>query len=213
MSYCLFAVFSEPFAEIDEAIIQVAGLQRALVYTPDQAHDPFLNDGAAPPLVLQLYFRTLPMLESACAGALQSLKGRCELEAMLVRPFAVPEPKVPGCTYLVAYEGEAEDDNAWHGQYLQHHPALMACLPGIRELEVYTPVTWVSGMGWHRKTCLQRNKVAFDSAEALTAALHSPVREEMRADYLRLPRFNGRVTHYPMATRVVFSVGSNAKSV
>ena len=50
---------------------------------------------------------------------------------------------------------------------------------------------------------MQRNKVGFDSAAALTAALNSPVRLEMRADYNRLPRFSGKVTHFPMATRVI----------
>ena len=47
---------------------------------------------------------------------------------------------------------------------------------------------------------LQRNKVAFDSREALEAALDSPVRGEMRADFARFPRYAGRVTHYAMTT-------------
>jgi hypothetical protein len=50
---------------------------------------------------------------------------------------------------------------------------------------------------------MQRNKVAFDSAAALTAALNSPERRAMRADYAQLPHFSGAVTHYPMSTRVV----------
>ena len=125
---------------------------------------------------------------------------------MLVRPFAVAQPKTPDCTYLVAYEGRAEDEKAWHAHYLAHHPPLMARLPGIRELEICMPVDWRSAPGWQRAECMQRNKVAFDSAEALTAALHSPVRVEMRQDFASLPRFTGRVTHYPMSTRVrVFS--------
>jgi hypothetical protein len=48
-----------------------------------------------------------------------------------------------------------------------------------------------------------RNKVVFDDADALTAALNSPVRHDMRADYLRFPAFSGTVTHFPMATRSV----------
>jgi uncharacterized protein (TIGR02118 family) len=203
MSFCFFALFSEPFVNVDAAIVSVSGLQRAYVYAPDSAHDPFLNDGPPPPLVLQLYFDSLPALEAACDGRLQILKSRCEVEAMLVRPFTVPEAKMPGCTYLVAYEGSAEDENAWHAHYLKHHPPLMARLPGIRELEIYTPVTWVSDAGWRRNRSMQRNKVAFDSAEALTAALHSPVRAEMRSEYASLPPFTGNVTHYPMATRAL----------
>ena len=50
---------------------------------------------------------------------------------------------------------------------------------------------------------MQRNKVAFDSAEALAAALDSPARKEMRADFAKLPPFSGRVTHFPMATSVI----------
>jgi hypothetical protein len=50
---------------------------------------------------------------------------------------------------------------------------------------------------------MQRNKVVFDSPEALTAALHSPVRHEMRADFNAFPPFSGPVRHYAMATRVL----------
>jgi len=47
---------------------------------------------------------------------------------------------------------------------------------------------------------MQRNKVVFDSAAALTAALNSPVREEMRADYKQFPPFTNDNVHYPLAT-------------
>jgi uncharacterized protein (TIGR02118 family) len=206
VSFCLFVVFSEPIDGIPPLISGIAGLEKVHVYTPGRAHDPFLNDGTPPPLALQLYFRSLSAIESALAGRLSPMKAHCEVQAMLVRPFAVPEPREdPLCTYLVAYEGKAEDENAWHAYYLAHHPPLMAKLPGIRELEIYTPVQWLCPPGWRRAQCMQRNKVAFDSAEALTAALNSPARKEMRADYAKLPAFSGRVTHYPMATSVISS--------
>jgi uncharacterized protein (TIGR02118 family) len=206
VSFSLFAVFSESFDGIPPLISGVPGLEKVHIYTPGRAHDPFLHDGSPPSLALQLYFGQLSALESAVAGPLSPVKGICEVQAMLVRPFAVAEPREdPLCTYLVAYEGKAEDENAWHAYYLAHHPPLMAKLPGIRELEIYTPVQWVCPQGWRRSQCMQRNKVAFDSAEALTAALNSPVRKEMRADYAKLPAFSGRVTHYPMATSVISS--------
>ena len=202
MSLCLFAVFSKPF-DRSQDLAAVPGLRKMHIYTPESAHDPFLNDGASPPLALQLYFDSLSLLEAACDGALQSLKGRCEVQAMQVLPFPVPEPKQPVCTYLVAYEGRAEDEKAWHAHYLAHHPPLMARLPGIRELEICLPVDWRSAPGWRRAACMQRNKVAFDSAEALTAALNSPVRKEMRADFKAFPAYTGKITHYPMATQVL----------
>ena len=205
MAFSLFAVVSEMFDGIPPLVSGVRGLQKVHVYTPGRAHDPFLNDGAAPALVLQLYFDSLSLLEAACDGALHPIAPNCEVQAMRVLPFKVPEPALPLCTYLVAYDGKAEDEAAWHAYYLANHPPLMARLPGIRELEVYLPVEWRSGPGWRRAHCMQRNKVGFDSAEALTAALNSPVRKEMRADYARLPAFSGRVTHYPMATSVLSS--------
>lgn len=206
MSFCLFVVFSESFDGIPPLVRRIPGLEKVHVYTPGRAHDPFLHDGAPPPLALQLYFRSLSAIEAALADRLSPVKAYCEVQAMLVRPFAVPEPREdPLCTYLVAYEGKAEDEHAWHAYYLAHHPPLMAKLPGIRELEIYTPVQWLCPPGWRRAECMQRNKVAFDSAEALTEALNSPVRKEMRADYAKLPAFSGRVTHYPMATSVISS--------
>ena len=47
---------------------------------------------------------------------------------------------------------------------------------------------------------MQRNKVVFDSREALEAALASPVMQEMRADSAAFPEFTRRATHFAMAT-------------
>jgi len=199
--------FDHPAPWEDALRGELPGLRRAHVYTPDRARDPCLDDGPPPPLVLQLYFNRLPALEAA-ASALRAFGRASEAQAMAVRAYSVPEPVSRGagqpyCTYLVAYEGPAEDEAAWHARYLAHHPPLMARLPGIRELEIYTRVEWVAPPGWQASHCMQRNKVAFDSAAALTAALHSPVRQAMRADYARLPPFRGAVRHFAMATRVV----------
>jgi len=231
MSFCIFLVFGhggDPAARIspdDDAKLfallrRLPGLDRAHVYAPALAHDPFVDDGAPPRLVLQLYFRTIAELETAAArgSALSTLASDFPSlagvpithEAMLVRRFpipgAVPDPgtaREPPCTYLVAYEGPADDPSAWHEHYIAHHPPIMAKLPGIRELEIYTGVEWVGFPPGRRVRHLQRNKVTFDSHEALTAALESPVRAEMRADYLRFPKFSGKVTHFPMVTRVL----------
>lgn len=227
MSFCLFVEYrNAPAFRIDDALrLRLAGmlgstpgLSSAHLYTPEQASDPFLDDGAPPPLALQLYFASLPLLEAAAAGNghLQSLADAAAFpefagagatqQAMLVREFPVPDPAMrgsPHCTYLVAYEGPAEDPNAWHGFYLAHHPAIMATMPGVREVEVCTRVDWVSFLPWQRADHMQRNKVAFDSAQALTAALNSPVRKAMREDYGKFPAFSGKVTHFPMSTLVI----------
>jgi hypothetical protein len=227
MNFCLFVVFHDrvqpgtrltlaEHSRLDAALRDVPGLARALVHTPTQVHDPLLDDGASPQFALQLYFDALLALEAAAgrAGPLQALArpgllptlagAAVEHQAMAARAYAVPEPArlpEPWCTYLVAYEGPAEDPHAWLDDYLAHHVPLMARLPGIRELEVYTPIESVCHLPWARATCMQRNKVAFDSPSALTAALASPLRHEMRAHFKALPRFSGGVTHFPMSTR------------
>lgn len=215
MTFCWFATFSqappEP-ARLADVIAATAGLRQGLIFTPSSTNDPYLHDGAPPPLVLQLYFDTIEALEAAVApgGHLQQLdRGAATQQAMLVRRFPVPDPTFrtpPGelpCTYLVAYEGAAEDLPAWLSHYIADHPPIMARFPGIRQSEIYTCIDWCGGLPWPRVTHMQRNKVVFDSPAALTAALNSPARHAMREAFQRFPPFTGPVTHFPMSTMTV----------
>jgi hypothetical protein len=228
MSTCLFLTFRHRTEPAADELAKLAGhlratprLTKALVHTSSSASDPYVKDGPPPSLVLQLYFPEVHELEAVLArdghlGALTSRDAFPTLsaaqitqQAMLVRRFAVPDPickNAPGepyCTYLVSYEGEAEDLNAWHAHYLGNHTRHMAMFPEIRELEVYTRIDWVSALPFTRVHFMQRNKVAFDSAEALTHALNSPVRHDMRADFRSFPKFSGPNNHYAMTTRVI----------
>jgi hypothetical protein len=206
------------FAEI---VRTAPALRGARVYAPESASDPYLNDGAPPQLAAELYFDRIEDLEAALAanghlqalaapGAFPSLSGAAVTQqAMLCRAYPVPEAKfesaAPHCTYLVSYEGSAEDLNAWLHHYIAHHPKIMARFPGIREIEICTRIDWCGFLPWPRVDYMLRNKVVFDSAAALSAALNSPVRHEMRADYRRFPPFTGPVSHYPMATLSVLT--------
>ena len=181
---------------------------------PASTSDPYVKDEPSPALVLQLYFAELTDLEASVSrsGYLQALTSRNDFpglaqaeasqQAMLVRPFTVPDPALrtppgePYCTYLVSYEGEAGDLNTWHSHYLENHTRHMAMFPGIRELEVYTRLDWISAQPWRRVK-------AFDSSAALKAALNSPVRHEMRADFKTFSAFSGPNTHFAMATHRV----------
>jgi hypothetical protein len=228
MATCLFLTFrfatspaAVESANLDALLRSAPRLAKALIHTPASTNDPYVKDGPSPSLVLQLYFGDLLELEASLsrAGHLRALTSRGEFpalaeaavaqQAMLMRSFAVPDPAfqtAPGeshCTYLVSYEGEAEDLNAWHMHYLEHHTRHMAMFPGIRELEIYTRVDWVSLQPWTRLNFMQRNKVVFDSPDALHRALNSPVRHEMRADFKTFPQFTGPNNHYATMTRVV----------
>jgi uncharacterized protein (TIGR02118 family) len=196
-------------------------LERAILFTPETARDRFSNDGASPPLSLQLDFAELPDLEAAVAadGPLAGLKGAAWLgdlaeadasqQAFYVRTFpvddAVARPADGGlpCSYVVHYPGPAADLNAWLSHYITHHPPIMRRFPGIRAIEILSRVDWCGGLPWSRADHMQRNRVMFDSAEALTAALHSPVRDEMRADFTDFPAYEGGNFHYPMATEII----------
>lgn len=206
-------------AWLAETIAPVSGVTEALLFTPGTTHDPYLNDGDPPPLALQVYFDGIESLEAALGGPLMALASPDRLpslrgaaftqQAMLARTFAVPDPVFrtdPGarpCTYLVAYEGTAEDLPAWLSHYTAHHAAIMTRFPGIRRVEVCTRIDWCGALPWPRVDHMQRNKVVFDDASALTAALNSPVRHEMRADFRRFLPFTGPVSHFPMTTRTV----------
>jgi hypothetical protein len=194
------------------------GLERGLLFTPERTHDPYADDGASPPLALELYFADIAPLEAALApqghlSALAALPVLASLaatqQAMLARFFPVPQPefKTPSgklpCTYLVHYGGDAADLNAWLAYYIEHHPAVMARFPGIRQIEICTRIDWCGFQPWPRAAYMQRNKVVFDDADALTAALNSPVREEMRADFAKFPPFTGGSAHFAMATLTI----------
>jgi hypothetical protein len=235
VTVCWFALFRNPAASrshvserdiawLGRFLAETPGLQQALVFTPAGTSDPYLDDGPPPQLGLQLYFDDIAHLEAAAAagghlqglaaqGALPSLdRATVTQQAMLVRRFAVPEPtfQTPAgerpCTYLVAYEGEAQDLAAWLAHYIADHPPIMARFPNIRQIEVYTCIDWCGSLPWPRVRHMQRNKVVFDSAATLTAALNSSVRHEMRTAFAGFPPFTGPVTHFPMATTTVVPV-------
>lgn len=205
----------------------IPAVTRALLFLPAQARDFYTDDGASPRLALQLYYDTLEDLEAAIAvhGAAQQLTApdiwqslgplTITHQAMYARRYPVldetyrPDGDESPCSYLVHYPGQADNLPLWLDYYLDHHPQIMKFFPRIREIEIYTRVDWRDSLPWTRVEYIQRNRLIFDSAAALEAALNSPVRHEMRADFEKFPPFTGSNIHYPMFTESL-PVGSNA---
>jgi len=224
MDVCLFLIATERAttdvaqAVDPQAIHSIAatmpGIKRAVVHVPVEggANDPYLHAEPPPRCTLQFYFEGIDALENVLreggnAHALVNLTElkECDLaqQVMAVRRFSVPDPGSqpaddPRCTYMVSYEGPAEDLNAWLGHYIDSHPPIMARFPGIREIEIYTRMDYRGALPVARSHAMQRNKVVFDSPDALNAALASPVRHEMRADFKNFPPFSGANLHFPM---------------
>jgi len=211
---------SDVLEQVSALIGTVGGLARALMHVPPPAgiRHAFPNDEPGPPLAMQLYAKRIESLEDAlrpagtlqaigAAGEIPALRGmRVQQQIMLVRalPIAPLETPVPGldprCSYLVHYPGQAADLSAWHRHYIDHHPPIMRRFPKVREIEICTRVDWIGGLPGMRVDFMQRNKLMFDSPEDLSAALSSPVIQEMRADFHQFPEFAGGNAHYPMLT-------------
>jgi hypothetical protein len=206
---------------IADCIRTTPAMSRARLYTPQSAKDFYTNDGPSPIFAFQLDFEKLAALEAAISadGHLQqiartefeSLKpSAVEQQVMARRPYPVlePEAKVPDgalpCQFLVHYPGHAENFDEWLTYYLAHHPQIMKFFDGVREIEIFTRVDWVDAMPWRKVHYMQRNKLMFDSAEAITHAMNSPVRHQMRADFEEFPPFEGSNIHHPMSARTFF---------
>jgi uncharacterized protein (TIGR02118 family) len=233
MRFCYFVTFenASPQARIGAAdkagivslIAATPFLRHAEIHTPALATDIFTDDGPSPQLALQLYFDDLVELEAAISAkghlraladpqAWPSLAGaKATQQAMYARHFTIteaPETKPQRCSFLVHYPGPADDFNTWFNHYVASHPPIMRRFPGIRQIEILSRVDWIDAMPFERVSHMQRNRVVFDSPEALTAALQSPVRHEMRADYHRFPTFEGESFHFPAMTEAIRPAGA-----
>ncbi|MEJ2623933.1 MAG: hypothetical protein P8Z80_05150, partial [Pseudolabrys sp.] len=127
-------------------------------------------------------------------------------QAMLHRSIPVTGAETPGqcaCSYVVHYPGPAQDTSAWLEFYLRNHAVLMARFPKVQEVEVLTRIDWIDAMPWQRVDYMQRNRIMFDTADALLEAHRDSLREEMRRDFARFPAFDGGTFHYPMHTTII----------
>jgi uncharacterized protein (TIGR02118 family) len=204
--------------ELREIVRATPGLRRGLFYLPTTAKDYYTDDGPSPRFALQLYYNDLETLEKTISaqGHLQKLNDsthwaglpdlRITHQVMYARDYSLSNiheqrnTDEPLCSYLVHYPGKAEDLNAWINYYLDHHPQILRTFPGCREMEVYTRVGWRDALGWEAVNYMQRNRLIFDNAEVLEAALNSPFRHDSRADFEKFPAFTGSNIHFPMLT-------------
>ena len=205
--------------KVVEAVGSAANLRTAYVHTPSPAPHPYAGEDIAPLLALELEFAHVADCESALRqggglrrlgdpGFVPGLAGAAvSQQGMLRRSYAVPDSAPDGtkglCSYLVHYPGPAEDEQAWLDHYTTTHAPLMCALPGVRAVAVDTPAAVVSGLPFRFARALLRNKVVFDSAQALSAALSSPAREALRTDFGFFPAYDGGSVHVPMETLVV----------
>ncbi len=226
MTVAYFLVFTGP-AECGEAVrawlkgapaslfAQAGGLETLDLYMPERsAKDPYLHDGAGPLAMLQAGFGAREQLEALLASPdfratviapspAPPDKVAVVHDAMETRFFAVasearPAPLAAPISYVVRYHRPAANEAEFVAHYVAHHPPLLGKLPGIRNVICYLPIVWHDPTPIAPADYMLGNEVVFDSLEALDAALASPVRHELREDFKRFPKFEGRNTHYAM---------------
>jgi len=217
--YCLFVFWESGSTVADVAadalrpcLGAIAGLRRAIFHLPQAAIDPLLREEHVKQAVLQLYFDDRgPMdeaLRTSLASCLEAI-GRalpalsaCETSVQAMRVCCRRSPGgaasvAPSSVYLAGYEGGAEDHQPWIDEYLRGHVGLMQQLPGLRHLEVYARLS-DSPASLAAQRWMLRNKVVFDDARVMQAALTSPIRGSMKAHRAGMPALPGRTEHEPM---------------
>lgn len=89
--------------------------------------------------------------------------------------------------YLVIYEGEPADDEAFLNYYLDVHVPIIWTWPRIRGVEVQR--------GRDGGDVFMIARFTFDSLKDVRMALASPGRQRAREDREHFPRFDGTIRH------------------
>ena len=204
-----------------EAIRSLPGVRDALVHTPMPSHDPFLADKDPPLLLVQIKFDERKAAEAALLSEVRSrmrddfdglpVTGASVVHELLgtdAHPTATAAPSdqvTAPISYFVHYRRPAEDERHFIEHYRAHHPPILGEFPGLRSLVLYLPIDWRDPLPLQDADHMLVCQVAFDSVEALNAALASEVRKRLREDYYTFPPFSGPVTHYAMLRDPILS--------
>ncbi len=180
----------------------------------EKAHDPYLDDGDGPLLLVDLGFDDVAGMEAALAGgdflaALPVPDCAVTLDAFKIVRQTLPGDTAPPpersapMSYVVRYYRPAEDEQAFTDFYVENHPPLLAAFPNIRGVMCFLPVAWNNPTAIPVADCMLGNEVVFDTVEDFDAAMASDVRHRLRQDYMNFPKFSGPVTHFMMRRRSV----------
>ncbi|HEX7007640.1 MAG TPA: EthD family reductase [Alphaproteobacteria bacterium] len=196
------------------ALRALPGVEAVLLHTPLPSHDPYLADKDPPLLLVQAKFTSAAAAEAALAspararmqddfGGLRVEGGRIAHETLRAEPYATAtaapsEIVTAPVSYFVHYRRPADDEKTFIEYYRAHHPSILAQFPGLRSLVLYLPMAWRNPSALADADHMLVCQVAFDSVEALNAALASEVRHRLREDYYTFPKFSGPVSHYAM---------------
>lgn len=178
--------------------------------------DPYDDDRQGQVLTIQTSYRDMASLEQGLASAefqrlvtaASSSGYRLTHDAMEMVFYPAGDESEPGewtspISYVVRYHYPADDVREFIDYYTSHHPQIERRFPGITSIMCYLPIKWRDPTDLPLLGYMLGNEVVFESVDDLGYALHSPVIDEMSADFEEFPTFQGCHTHYPMhRTRV-----------
>lgn len=179
-------------------------------------HEPIALPGSDPLPVDQDARLLMCQIDEASGGALarqldELARGVAGVRAVThqvmtlerVTPGAPDEPgaAAEAVSWIVQYNGPAQDPAAFHAYYRSHHVPIVHRMPGIRSLNLYSPTGWTSVPGQLRADHLLLVQAVFDDLDGLLAMRNSPQRREGLRDFDNYPKFEGPVTHQAMRSR------------
>lgn len=109
--------------------------------------------------------------------------------------------------YCVRYENLQGDVDELLAYYRDHHVPILARWPGVRTVQLLTPVDAHDPCPTTSGTMVLEVLITFDSLGSLQSALGSAERVEARDDFGNFPAFTGRVTHQAVRGEALFEAG------
>ena len=197
---------------------RIPGVERIDRYEPTEfPDDPYDDDRQDQVLTIQTSYRDIASLEQGLASAAfqrlvkavaDSSTYRLSHEAMDTVFYPVADESEPReltapISYVVRYHYPANDVKRFIDYYTSHHPQIERRFPRITNIMCYLPIKWRDPTDLPYLGYMLGNEVVFESVEDMGYALHSPVIDEMSADFEQFPTFQGCHTHYPMRRRRV----------
>lgn len=191
-------------------LLTLPGTLHTDIYSPLAGSiDPLVAPSTGPLTVAIAHFRSEDDLRAAISGdAFERCMARMpDGLSLTVTPMsgsnhAVNDPPAgtpqSAYRYVVRYHGPGAEAAGFADHYERCHPPLLARLPRIRAIECYRPLAVLRARHVEPADYLIGNEVEFDSADDLEAAMTSPARVALRADFDALPQVFRDNTHFAM---------------
>lgn len=192
-----------------------SGLRFIETFRPAPGEVTAFAEDTAPPLLVELNLDTpdearglldLPELRAALSlggGGEQATVDVFHSVNFPLPGHAQPPSREAPLSFLVRYHRPAADEATFIAFYTQHHPLLLARLPGIRNVLCYLPTGLELLAGMSPSSAFFGNEVVFDDLDSLNHALASDVLKQLKAEGRHFPPF-GHSTHYAMLRQAVF---------